>query len=177
MEVDTTTDGQAGYSGKSVCRIVGITYRQLDYWARTDLLRPSVRDAAGSGTQRAYSFTDILQLKVIKRFLDTGVSLQRIRSAIEYLRTELSPGSSLTDVTLVADGGAIYLCRSDAELIDLVRRGQGVFSLALGTIDTELRGELKPLDEARARAAAHTGAAEPPLAGAAGTPPSEVAGR
>jgi len=138
-----------GYPGRVACKLVGITYRQLDYWARTDLLRPSVQDAAGSGTQRLYSFTDILQLKVVKRLLDTGVSLQRIRGAVDYLRKELEPGASLADVTLFADGSSIYFCRSDRELIDLVRRGQGVFGVALGTIDSELRGELRSLDAFR----------------------------
>jgi DNA-binding transcriptional MerR regulator len=72
-----------------VCRLVGITYRQLDYWARTDLLRPSAKEASGSGSQRLYSFTDLIQLKVIKRLLDAGMSLKRIRSAVEILRDQL----------------------------------------------------------------------------------------
>ncbi len=91
-----------GYRGPQVCKIVGITYRQLDYWARTDLVRPSVCDAAGSGTQRLYSYTDLVELKVVKRLLDAGISLQSARKAIEYLRTQL--GADLASAHLVIDG-------------------------------------------------------------------------
>ena len=92
-----------GYRGPQVCKIVGITYRQLDYWARTDLVRPSVCDANGSGTQRLYSYRDLVELKVIKRLLDAGISLQAARKAIEYLREQL--GDDLASAHLVLDGG------------------------------------------------------------------------
>ena len=104
-----------GYRGPAVCKIVGITYRQLDYWARTGLVNPSVRQAEGSGTQRLYSFDDIVQLRVVKRLVDTGVSLQRVRVAIEELRTR---GRSPSDVTLVSDGSSVFMV-DDLSLIHI----------------------------------------------------------
>src|SRR5436309_8266741 len=119
---------EEGYRGPQVCTIVGITYRQLDYWARTDLIRPSVADARGSGTQRRYSYRDLVDLKVIKSLLDAGVSLQSARVAIEYLRDHL--GEDIGAARLVLNGpGSVLVVRSDGELVDLMRRGQGVFSV------------------------------------------------
>jgi DNA-binding transcriptional MerR regulator len=118
---------EVGYSGPVVCRIVGISYRQLDYWARTDLLRPSLMDAAGSGTQRRYSYRDLVALKVIKSLLDGGVSLQTARKAIEYLRDHL--GEDLAAASLVIDGGSSVLARTGDDIVDLVRRGQGVLNI------------------------------------------------
>ncbi len=128
-----------GYRGPTVCKIVGITYRQLDYWARTGLVNPSVRKADGSGTQRLYSFDDIVQLRVVKRLVDTGVSLQRVRLAIDELRDR---GRSPADVTLVSDGASVYMVDDNAQVIDLLARGQGVFAIALGPVVDELRGEV-----------------------------------
>src|SRR6266571_9102956 len=91
-----------GFRGPQVCNIVGISYRQLDYWARTDLIRPSVADAAGSGTQRRYSHRDLVELKVIKSLLDAGVSLKLARRAIEYLRSNL--GEDIASASLVLNG-------------------------------------------------------------------------
>ncbi len=126
-----------GFRGPQVCKIVGITYRQLDYWARTDLIRPSVADAKGSGTQRRYSYRDLVELKVIKSLLDAGVSLQSARRAIEYLRSNL--GEDIAAASLVLAGGGSVLVRTDGELVDLVRRGQGVLSIvALGGVKDEL---------------------------------------
>lgn len=116
-----------GFRGPQVCKIVGITYRQLDYWARTDLIRPSVADAAGSGTQRLYSYRDIVELKVIKKLLDAGISLRKARSAGEYLREHL--GEDLSAASLVLDGTGSVLVRSGDEIVDLVRRGQGVLNI------------------------------------------------
>lgn len=116
-----------GFGQKQVCSIVGITYRQLDYWARTDLLRPSIADAKGSGSQRRYSYSDVLQLKVIKSLLDGGVSLQAVRKVIEYLRANM--GEDLASANLVLDGSSSVLCRSDEELFDLLKRGQGVLNV------------------------------------------------
>jgi DNA-binding transcriptional MerR regulator len=107
-----------GYRGPNVCKIVGISYRQLDYWARTGLATPSVQPAMGSGSQRLYSFEDLIELKLIKKLLDTGVSLQRVREAIDYLRTL---GSDLSGVTLVSDGASIFACHSDHEVVDVLR--------------------------------------------------------
>src|SRR5690349_10282474 len=115
-----------GYRVPEVCRVIGITYRQLDYWARTGLVTPSVREAGGSGTQRLYSFQDLVQLRVIRKLIDTGVSLQRIRKAVVYLRQNMSTGPS--GITLMSDGARIYACESEEEIIDLLKRGQGVFA-------------------------------------------------
>ena len=119
-------EGQ-GYRGPQVCKIVGITYRQLDYWARTDLVRPSVCDANGSGTQRLYSYTDLVELKVVKRLLDAGVALQSARKAIEYLRTQL--GADLASAHLVLDGPRAVLAQTDGQIVDLLRDGQGVLNV------------------------------------------------
>jgi DNA-binding transcriptional MerR regulator len=139
-------DAIEGYRGPQVCKIVGITYRQLDYWARKDLLRPSVADAKGSGSQRLYSYRDIVELKVIKQLLDGGVSLQKARKAIEYLRQHL--GEDLASADLVLDGTSSLLVRTDQELIDLFRKGQGVLNLVkLTTIPDEVDAaiaELRP---------------------------------
>ncbi|MTV26850.1 MerR family transcriptional regulator [Nitriliruptoraceae bacterium ZYF776] len=128
-----------GYRGPAVCRIVGITYRQLDYWARTGLVEPSLRRAEGSGTQRLYTFDDVVRLRVVKRLLDTGVSLQKVRVAVEELQAR---GRSLADATLVSQGDTVYLMTDDAQVLDLVRRGQGVFAIALEPVVDELRGEV-----------------------------------
>ena len=119
----------AGYRAPQVCSLVGITYRQLDYWARTNLLRPSLQSAQGSGSQRLYSFTDVVQLKVIKRLLDAGMSLKKIRDAVENLREELESDRPLMDVTLLSDGSSIYAAHSADEVVDVFRKGQGVFGI------------------------------------------------
>lgn len=134
-----------GYRAPQVCRLVGITYRQLDYWARTDLLRPSAQEASGSGSQRLYSFTDLVQLKVIKRLLDAGMSLKRIRSAVEILRVQLESDKPLADVTLLSDGSTIFAAHSPDEVVDVFRRGQGVFGIAVGPVQEELAGDLPGL--------------------------------
>jgi DNA-binding transcriptional MerR regulator len=120
---------EEGFRGPQVCHIVGITYRQLDYWARTDLLRPSISDARGSGTQRVYSYTDLLQLKVIKQLLDAGVSLRHTRKAIECLRAS---GADVASSSLVIADDRSVLAHSGEELFDLLRGGQGVLSIVLG---------------------------------------------
>jgi DNA-binding transcriptional MerR regulator len=132
-----------GFRGPIACAAAGITYRQLDYWARTGLLEPSVRTAAGSGSQRLYSFRDILVLKVIKRLLETGVSLQSIRTAVEHLRE--GGVEDLAQVTLMSDGASVYECRSQDEVIDLVQGGQGVFGIAVGRVWREVEGSLADL--------------------------------
>ncbi|GIU92997.1 MAG: hypothetical protein KatS3mg011_1903 [Acidimicrobiia bacterium] len=134
-----------GFRAPQVCKLVGITYRQLDYWARTDLLRPSLREARGSGSQRLYSFSDVVQLKVIKRLLDAGMSLKKIRSAVEILRRQLASDQPLSDVTLLSDGQTIYAAHSPDEVVDVFRRGQGVFGIAVGPVQEELEGEILEL--------------------------------
>jgi DNA-binding transcriptional MerR regulator len=138
-----TTD--QGYRAPQVCNIVGITYRQLDYWARTDLLRPSLALAQGSGTQRLYSFGDIVQLRVVKRLLDAGMSLKKIRQAMDLLREQLNSDSPLADVTLLSDGATIYAAHSADEVVDVFRRGQGVFGIAVGPVQAEMEGEIHRL--------------------------------
>ena len=147
---------EEGFRGPQVCKIVGITYRQLDYWARTNLIRPSIADARGSGTQRRYSYRDLVELKVIKGLLDAGVSLQSARRAIEYLRDHL--GEDIATASLVINGNGSVLARTDGELVDLVRRGQGVLSIvALGGVKDELDAAITDLP----RAAAEPGGAHP----------------
>ena len=136
-------DAAIGYRGPAACRAAGVTYRQLDYWARTGLLEPSVRNVSGSGHQRLYSFRDILVLKVIKRLLDAGVSLQQIRVAVSTLRTH--GVKELASITLMSDGASVYECTTDDQVIDLLRGGQGVFGIALGTVWAELEGTLATL--------------------------------
>jgi DNA-binding transcriptional MerR regulator len=136
-------DEQVGYRGPTACRAAGITYRQLDYWARTGLVEPGVRSASGSGTQRLYSFRDILVLKVVKRLLDTGVSLHQIRAAVEHLRER--GVEDLAQITLMSDGASVYECTSADEVIDLVQGGQGVFGIAVGRVWREVEGTLAAL--------------------------------
>jgi DNA-binding transcriptional MerR regulator len=139
-----------GFRGPQVCKIVGITYRQLDYWARTDLIRPSIADARGSGTQRRYSYRDLVELKVIKSLLDAGVSLQLARRGIEYLRQNL--GEDIATASLVLNGPASVLAHSDGEVIDVMRKGQGVMSIvALGPVVDDIESaihELRPAEAA-----------------------------
>ncbi|MEU5883827.1 MerR family transcriptional regulator [Spirillospora sp. NPDC047279] len=137
-----------GYRGPTACSAAGITYRQLDYWARTALVEPSVRAAHGSGSQRLYSFRDILVLKVVKRLLDTGVSLQQIRTAVTHLRDR--GVNDLAQITLMSDGVSVYECTSADEVVDLLQGGQGVFGIALGRVWQEVEGSLAELPGERA---------------------------
>jgi DNA-binding transcriptional MerR regulator len=143
LEDEVIQRAAIGYRGPTACAAAGITYRQLDYWARTGLVEPSVRAAGGSGAQRLYSFRDILVLKMIKRLLDTGISLQQIRAAVGHL---LSHGPDhLAGVTLMSDGYGIYECTSPDEVVDLLQGGQGVFGVALDRIWYEVEGTLAEL--------------------------------
>ncbi|MEO3823875.1 MerR family transcriptional regulator [Actinomadura sp. B10D3] len=139
-----------GYRGPTACAAAGITYRQLDYWARTKLVEPGVRSAHGSGSQRLYSFRDILVLKVVKRLLDTGVSLQQIRTAVTHLRDR--GVQDLAQITLMSDGVSVYECTSADEVVDLLQGGQGVFGIALGRVWQEVEGSLAELPGERATA-------------------------
>lgn len=135
-----SADPKVGYRGISAAGAAGISYRQLDYWDRTSLVQPSVRGAAGSGSQRLYAFRDILVLKLVKRLLDTGVSLQQIRIAVEQLRA--SGINDLARTTLMSDGARVYLCTTEDEVIDLLGRGQGVFGIAVGKVLREVEASL-----------------------------------
>ena len=130
-------DEALGYRVPIACQVAGITYRQLDYWARTKLVEPSIRTARGSGSQRLYSFKDILVLKIVKRLLDTGISLQNI--GVE----------DLAEITLVSDGTTVYECRSAEEVIDLLGGGQGVFGIAVPGIMKELTGTISAFPSER----------------------------
>jgi DNA-binding transcriptional MerR regulator len=136
---------QTGYRGPQTCKIVGITYRQLDYWTRTKLVTPTLQPAQGSGTQRLYSFGDLLQLKLIKELTDAGASLQKVRQAIDYVREHVD--GDWSKVTIVTDGAGVYACTSDAEVIDLLRSGQGVLGavVAVDKVRDQLAGTIKEL--------------------------------
>lgn len=137
---DVGPSEEVGYRVPIACQVADITYRQLDYWARTKLVEPSIRTARGSGSQRLYSFKDILVLKIVKRLLDTGISLQNIRLAVDKLR-DLGV-DDLAQITLVSDGKTVYECRSTEEVIDLLGGGQGVFGIAVPGIVKELHGTI-----------------------------------
>jgi DNA-binding transcriptional MerR regulator len=138
------SDIDTGFNGIVSCKIVSISYRQLDYWARTGLVVPSINKANGSGTQRLYSFTDMVVLKVVKNLLDTGVSLQQIRKAVEFLRNKKGI-TDLSKITLMSDGATIYECKSVDQIYDLMRGGQGVFGIALQNVCKDVKGKLKKL--------------------------------
>ena len=140
-------DESIGYRGPTACRAAGITYRQLDYWARTGLVEPSVKPAQGSGSHRLYGFRDILVLKIVKRLLDTGVSLQQIRAAVQTLRER--GVNDLAGITLMSDGASVYECTSADEVIDLVQGGQGVFGIAVGRVWREIEATLIELPAER----------------------------
>lgn len=145
---DSVPDQLVGYRGPSACQVAGITYRQLDYWARTSLVVPSIRSAAGSGSQRLYSFKDILVLKIVKRLLDTGISLQNIRVAVEHLRQR--GVEDLANITLFSDGTTVYECTSAEEVVDLLQGGQGVFGIAVSGAMRELTGAIAEFPGERA---------------------------
>ncbi|MCY0926122.1 MerR family transcriptional regulator [Streptomyces sp. H27-H1] len=138
-----TAPEQVGYRGPTACAAAGITYRQLDYWARTGLVEPSVRPAYGAGTQRLYSFRDVVVLKIVKRFLDTGVALQNIRTAVQHLRDR-----GITDLermTLMSDGATVYECTSPDQVVSLLQGGQGVFGIAVGVAWRDVENALSQL--------------------------------
>lgn len=135
---------ETGFSGTRTAEIVGITYRQLDYWARTDLVRPSMADAKGSGTRRKYSYRDLLELKIIKQLLDAGIKLETVRDVFSNLRQHV--GEDITSANIVIDGTAAVLARDDGELVDLVRTGQGVLNvLSLGRVAEEVDASISEL--------------------------------
>ena len=132
-----------GYTSPVACAAAGITLRQLDYWTRTGLVEPSVRPARKSGPGQLYGFRDILTLKVVKRLLDTGISLQQIRVAVAYLRDQ--GAGDIAQVTLMSDGVSVYACTSPDEVVDLLQGGQGVFGIALGRARQEVESTLADL--------------------------------
>ncbi|ACC41150.1 conserved regulatory protein [Mycobacterium marinum M] len=159
---DSVPDELVGYRGPSACQIAGITYRQLDYWARTSLVVPSIRGAAGSGSQRLYSFKDILVLKIVKRLLDTGISLHNIRVAVDHLRQR--GVQDLANITLFSDGTTVYECTSAEEVVDLLQGGQGVFGIAVSGAMRELTGVIADFHGERADGGESIAAPEDELA-------------
>jgi DNA-binding transcriptional MerR regulator len=144
------------YRGPQVCSIVGITYRQLDYWTRTDLIKASVADAKGSGTQRLYSYEDLLQIKVIKSLLDSGFDLKKVRKVVDTLRERL--GEDVASANLVISDGQIMLAQSDDELIDLMKQGHGVLNfLSIGGLESALQAQITELHPAPSGEAAAAG--------------------
>jgi DNA-binding transcriptional MerR regulator len=137
-----TGDLKQFYSSSQVCNIVDLSYRQLDYYDRTDIVKPSINNALGYGSRRMYSFDDLLKLKVIKKLLEAGVSLQKIRKAKKYLEENTGKANALLDVTLISDGDSVYACNSDKDIIDTLKSGQGVFGIALGKVYEDLRGDI-----------------------------------
>ena len=134
----------SGYSGTQAAKVVGITYRQLDYWARTDLIRPSLTDASGSGSRRRYSYNDLLELRVIKTLLDAGIKLESVRDVFEYLRTHV--GGDIAAAHLVISGNSVVLAEGD-ELIDVLRQGQGVLNvLSLANVKDDIDTQLVPFE-------------------------------
>jgi DNA-binding transcriptional MerR regulator len=134
---------ESGYSGTQAAAVVGITYRQLDYWARTDLVRPSLSDAAGSGSRRRYSYSDLLELRLIKTLLDAGIKLESVRDVFRYLREHVT--TDIASAHLVISGSSVVLCDGD-ELIDVLQRGQGVLNvLSLAGIKDDIDSQLVPI--------------------------------
>jgi len=132
------------YSSKEVCKIIDLSYRQLDYYDRTDFLKPSINNGKGYGSRRMYSFNDLLKLKVIKKLLEAGVSLQKIRKTKKYLEDNNNGGDSgFLKVTLLSDGNSVYACSSDKAIVDTLKSGQGVFGIALGKVYEDLKGDIE----------------------------------
>ena len=143
MDIDPQLAEQIGYSGTQTAKVVGISYRQLDYWARTDLIRPSLTDAAGSGSRRRYSYGDLLELKTIKKLIDAGIKLEQVRKVFEYLREHVA--TDIASAHIVIDGGSVVLCDGD-QLVDVLKQGQGVLNvLSLGGVKEELEADLAPI--------------------------------
>lgn len=147
------------FRAPEVCELAGITYRQLDYWSRTELVKPGIRDASGSGTRRLYSFKDLVLIKAIKGLIEAGMSLQKVREAIDYVRGAMTEDPS--ELTLIAAKGTILVFGpgEEAQLIDALRGGQTALSVALGPIYDELRNSVSKLEESKRR---HPSKGRPP---------------
>jgi len=135
------------YSSVEVCKIIGITYKQLDYYDRTDFIKPSINGARGYGSRRMYSFSDLMKLKVIKKLMEAGISLQKLRKTKKYLdeyeSSSRSSGDGLLKLTLISDGNTVYACNSNKAIIDTLKSGQGVFGIALGKVYSDLNGDIE----------------------------------
>ena len=139
------------FSGHQAAAIVGISYRQLDYWARTNLIRPSAADASGSGSRRQYSYKDLLELKVVKKLLDSGIKLTSVRDVFAYMRDHVD--TDITSAHIVIDGSSVILCDGD-NLVDVLRHGQGVFNVVpLSGMKDDIDRRIVSLEERQERKA------------------------
>ena len=136
---------QQGYTGPEVCKITGISYRQLDHWTTTKLIEASVRNIKGSGFHRIYSFNDIVLVKLVKKLRSAGISLQKIRIALKNVNKILGKNSNISDVSIFSDGSSIYVLTDNDQMIDLLKKGQAVFGISLGPVHTETEAELLSL--------------------------------
>ncbi|MYH72596.1 MAG: MerR family transcriptional regulator [Acidimicrobiia bacterium] len=136
------------FSSPQTIEIVGITYRQLDYWTRTGLVTSTAQEAVGSGSRRRYSYNDLLELKLIKRLLDEGIALQRVREVFDYLRDEL--GEEVASADLVINGNQSLLVRTDEQILDALRQGQGALYLRMEGLIEEVDAAVQelPIEEA-----------------------------
>ena len=133
------------YNTKIACKIIGLTMRQIDYWDTTHFIKPSVSEAAGYGSIRLYSFTDLIHLKVAKTLRDAGISLQKIRKSLDYLRKHIPEiVEPLIELRFITDGASIFVLTNDKDtVLDTLRGGQLMFSVALGEIVQDLNGKVK----------------------------------
>jgi len=144
---------QQGYTGPEVCKITGISYRQLDHWTTTKLIKASVRNIKGSGFHRIYSFNDIVLVKLVKKLRSAGISLQKIRIALKNVNKILGKNSNISDVSIFSDGSSIYVLTDNDQMIDLLKKGQAVFGISLGPVHTETEAEILSLYPDKASAA------------------------
>ena len=133
---------QQGYTGPEVCKITGITYRQLDHWTTSSLIKASIRNLKGSGFHRVYSFQDIIQIKLVNKLREAGVSLQKIRIALKNIESILGENINISDVSVFSDGKSIYVISDNDQMIDLLKKGQAVFGISLGPVHTEAEAEI-----------------------------------
>ena len=131
-----------GYTGPEVCKITGITYRQLDHWTTSSLIKASIRNLKGSGFHRIYSFQDIIQIKLVNKLREAGVSLQKIRIALQNIESVLGKNINLSDVSIFSDGKSIYVITDNDQMIDLLKKGQAVFGISLGPVHVEAEAEI-----------------------------------
>ena len=144
---------QQGFTGPEVCKITGISYRQLDHWTTTKLIKASVRNIKGSGFHRIYSFNDIVLVKLVKKLRSAGISLQKIRIALKNVNKILGKNSNISDVSIFSDGSSIYVLTDNDQMIDLLKKGQAVFGISLGPVHTETEAEILSLYPDKASAA------------------------
>ncbi|WP_440201428.1 MerR family transcriptional regulator [Bifidobacterium pullorum] len=150
-----------GYRGTVASKVAGITYRQLDYWARKRIVEPSITPSHGSGSRRLYSFKDVVILAVSKRLLDAGVNLQNVTAAIGFLGQRTT--SQLEYVTIVCDGQHVHECTSSDQLMALLQSGRAVFAVSVGTLWRQIRDALEHEDHVDLDAAGVTAAAGRPI--------------